>query len=125
MNKVNRAAGPRIKSFPDLVRKEVLAAGIALAAVCLLSALFDAPLQGPADVGGLAASDVKAPWIFVGIQQVLKFLPALLAGVLLPLAAVLLVGAIPYLPEKRRLRPLVFFGTALGTFVLTIWGYLS
>lgn len=125
MNRVHRSNGPRIKSVPDLVRKEVLAAVVALAAVCLLSALLDAPLQGPADVGGLAASDVKAPWIFVGIQQVLKFLPALLAGVLLPLAAVMLVGVIPYLPEKRELRTIVFFGTALTVLVLTIWGYLS
>ncbi|MFH1115985.1 MAG: hypothetical protein V1792_18895 [Pseudomonadota bacterium] len=125
MNRVNRVTVPRIKTFPDLVRKEVLAAGIALAAVWLLSALFDAPLQGPADAAGSAASDVKAPWIFVGIQQVLKFLPALLAGVLLPLAAVLLVCAIPYVPENRLLRPLVFFGTMLTVVVLTIWGYLS
>jgi len=125
LNRDSRANSPRIKSVPDLVRKEALAAIIGLAAVCLLSALLDAPLQGPADVGGLPASDVKAPWIFVGIQQVLKFLPALLAGVLLPLAAVLLVGAIPYLPERRGLRSLIFFGTALTGLVLTIWGYLS
>lgn len=125
MNQVNRTSGTRIKSVPDLVRKEALAAVIALSAVCLLSALLDAPLQGPADPGGLAASDVKAPWIFVGIQQILKFLPALLAGVLLPLAAVLLVGAIPYLPERRGLRSLIFFGTALTVLILTIWGYLS
>ena len=125
MNNVDRSSGPRIKSVPDLVRKEVLAAVIALAAMCLLSALLDAPLQGPADVGGLAASDVKAPWIFVGIQQILKYLPALVAGVLFPLAAVLLVGLIPYLPEKRGLRSLVFFATALTVLILTIWGYLS
>ncbi|MDQ7784105.1 MAG: hypothetical protein RDU20_14570 [Desulfomonilaceae bacterium] len=125
MSTVKRVADPRVKSVPDLVRKEALAAGIALAVVCLVSALLDAPLQGPADVGGLAASDVKAPWILVGIQELLKFLPALTAGVLMPFTAVLIIGAIPFLPDIRGLRPIMFFGTTLTFVVLTVRGYLS
>lgn len=116
---------PRIKSVPNLVRKEALVALIAVAVVCLLSALVEAPLQGPADAEGLASFDVKAPWIFVGIQQILKFLPPLLAGVLLPVAAMLVLAAIPFLPVRATLRWVIFIGVALAAVALTIWGYLS
>jgi quinol-cytochrome oxidoreductase complex cytochrome b subunit len=115
----------RIRAVPDLIRKEALAAVIAFAVVCLLSAVFNAPIHGPAHPEGLSAAGVKAPWIFVGIQQILKFLPPLPAGVLIPLAAGLLIALVPFLPRTRAIRFSVFLGVVLGGLVMTIWGYLS
>jgi hypothetical protein len=104
----------------------------ALAAVvlaCLISAVFDAPLQGPADPQGIVVDDVKAPWIFVGIQQLLRFLPPLIAGIIIPLGALLLVSLVPYLPSSRPLQQksvmALFLGTILISLAFTIWGYLS
>ena len=93
-----------------------------------MSAFFNAPLQGPADPSGIPAEDVKAPWIFVGIQQALRYLPALIAGILLPLAAVAALAVTPFLPretpfQRKALWTLVF-GTALVSLSLTVWGYL-
>ena len=62
----------KTRSAPDLVRKEGLAVLISFAALCLLAGLIDAPLDGPADTGGIPSDDVKAPWIFVGIQFMLR-----------------------------------------------------
>ncbi len=117
-----------IRSVPHLVRREILATFIALAVLGLVSALFNAPLQGPADPSGIPAEDVKAPWIFVGIQQALRYLPALIAGILLPLAAVVALAVMPFLPretplQRKALWTLVF-GTVLVSLSLTVWGYL-
>jgi menaquinol-cytochrome c reductase cytochrome b/c subunit len=115
----------RIRSVPDLLRKEGLAALVALAAVGLLSALVDAPLEGPADPSGLAAEHVKAPWIFVGIQQMLRYFPPILAGIVIPLGVLLALALVPYAYGKRTLTRVVFFGVSAAVILLTVWGYVA
>ena len=115
----------RINSVPHLTRKEWVALVLSLALVCVLAVLVDAPLQRPAVVGAIPAEHIKAPWIFVGIQYMLRFLPPFLAGVLLPVVAFLVVACIPFLPLGRKTRWIIFFGI-LGTAAgLTLWGYLA
>jgi len=119
----------RIKSSPDLVRKEILAALVALTAVSLVSALWDAPLQGPADPQGIPAQDVKAPWIFVGIQQMLRFASPFLAGVVIPVAALLIIAGLVYLPQGearwRITSKILFLALLLIGAALTLWGYFA
>jgi quinol-cytochrome oxidoreductase complex cytochrome b subunit len=120
---------PRIKSLPDLVRKEVLAALISLLTVCLLSAVLDAPLEGPARTGSVPAEQIKAPWIFLGIQQMLRFYPPFLAGVLVPALALTMIACLPYLAGRQQPRAtavrVLFFGVMSLSVLLTLWGYLS
>jgi quinol-cytochrome oxidoreductase complex cytochrome b subunit len=115
----------RIRSVPDLVRKEGLAALIALAAVGLLSVLADAPIEGPADPSGLATEHVKAPWIFVGIQQMLRYLPPILAGIAIPAGALLALALVPYAYRKRILTRVLFWGIVAAVVILTVWGYFA
>ena len=115
----------KIPSVPNLVRQEAFAALAAGALVCMLSAVLDAPLEGPADPGGIPPHTVKAPWIFLGIQQLLRFLPTALAGIILPLAALAGLAVIPWIPaEKRGLATALFFGIILVSSVLTLWGQI-
>lgn len=115
----------KIRSVPDLLRKEGLAALIALAAVGALSVLVDAPIQGPADPAGLATEHVKAPWIFVGIQQLLRYLPPILAGIAIPVGVLLALAAVPYAHGNRILTRVVFWGIAAAVVILTVWGYFA
>ena len=115
----------KMRSVPDLLRKECLAALISLTAAGLLDALIAAPLEGPADPSGLASEHVKAPWIFVGIQQMLRYFPALLAGIIIPLGVFLALGLAPYAHNKPMFTRIVFFGIAGTVIVLTAWGYLA
>jgi ubiquinol-cytochrome c reductase cytochrome b subunit len=113
-------------SVPDLLRKEVLAAVLSISAVALLSAWLDAPLQGPADIAGIPPEHVKAPWIFVGIQQMLRYLPAVIAGVLAPLAALAFSAAIPLLHPRKPAVPIVIFsGVWIVLGLVTLWGYFA
>ncbi len=118
----NRA---KIPSVPNLVRQEAFAALAAGAFLCVLSAVLDAPLEGPADAGGIPAHTVKAPWIFLGVQQLLRMLPTALAGIILPLTALAGLAVIPLIPSgKRGLAAMLFFGIVLVSSVLTLWGQI-
>ncbi len=115
-----------IKAFPVLVRKEVLALLLSLAAVLFLSALWNAPIEGPAHPQGIPEENVKAPWIFLWIQQMLRYIPAFVAGIIIPSACTVLVAAIPWIPAEQRASATVvrvcFFGILGGSLALTVWG---
>jgi ubiquinol-cytochrome c reductase cytochrome b subunit len=69
---------------------------------------------------------VRGPWFFVGVQLILRWLPPLLAGVLLPLAALGLVWAIPV--AGSRARPALIIAAVVAALVyagLTAWGWLG
>ncbi len=114
-----------VKSVPDLLRNEAAAALAIVAAVCAVSALFDAPIEGPVQPGGIPAEHVKAPWIFVGIQQMLRYLPAFVAGILLPALALSAVAAVPWLKLGHRSIVLLFSLLASICLIMTVWGYFS
>ncbi len=125
MQKETARQNPRIRSVPDLLRKEGLAALITLAAAALLSSLVDAPIKAPADAAGLAAEHVKAPWIFVGIQQMLRYFPPIIAGIIIPLVVLLALALVPYACDKRTLIRTLFFVIGGAVIFLTVWGYLA
>jgi quinol-cytochrome oxidoreductase complex cytochrome b subunit len=80
----------------ELVRREVLAALLAGAALMLLAMARPAPIAAPiTDVRGLTA-DAAAPWFFLWVQQLLKWGDAFVLGVLVPLVLLGLLGALPY-----------------------------
>ena len=82
-------------TLPDLLLRE-FAAGLALVAVVLvLALLFDAPLGAPANPG-MSPNPAKAPWYFVGFQELQLHFHPLFAVVVIPGLAVLALFLIPY-----------------------------
>ena len=118
----------RIPSNPNLVINEIAAAMLTLVGVCLLSATLDAPITGPADPLGIPSEGVKAPWIFVGIQQLLRYFPPIIAGICLPLAALAAISALPLAPGQtnfgRYASACILLGVGIAATVVTIWGYV-
>ncbi len=114
----------RIKT-PDLVRKEAFAGLLGITVVLLISAGMDAPIGGPADPTGIPAADVRAPWIFIGIQKILRYLPAMLGGVIIPGAAALALICIPFLSQKNKFQArFVFWTIIIISLLITLWAYL-
>ena len=97
--------------------------------MCVLAAFLDAPLQGPANTESPPFEGIKAPWIFVGVQQALRYFSPFMAGVLAPFAAMLVLACLPYLHASGRRSSqaikALFFGILLVSISLTLWGYLS
>ena len=62
-------------------------------------ALFCAFVPGPLDPDRLGRISITGPWFFLGIQEALRYLPTLVAGVALPAS---LLVALAYFPQYPR-----------------------
>ena len=95
------ATQPMVSVWPHLLMRELLAVlGVSIL-LLLLSIVFDAPLEAPADPS-LTPNPAKAPWYFVGFQELLVYFDPWIAGVLVPCLIILGLCAIPYLDPSRR-----------------------
>ncbi len=86
----------RANTIPSLVTKELAVALGLLAFVLVFSVLFRAPLDQMANPG-MSPNPAKAPWYFMGIQELLLHFHPLFAVLFIPITAVLFLVSIPYL----------------------------
>ena len=86
----------QVMFLPELFWREIAAALVLLAAVTLFSALVRAPLGPPANPG-LSLNPAKAPWYFLGFQELLVHLHPLFAVVVVPALGALALAALPYI----------------------------
>lgn len=117
-----------------LIFQEFVAAVIVLCLLVWLAACLPVEI-GPAADLAVTPAEVRAPWFFLGIQGLLRFAPPLAAGILVPLALLLTLAALPYLEPgeagvgrwlaPERIKWLIAFGViAGGMVVLVLWGFL-
>jgi hypothetical protein len=89
-----------IFSFPIVAILELLIALGTFAGLIVFSLIKNAPLEDLANP--LVTTDpAKAPWYFMGLQEMLEHAHPLVSGILLPTIMVLFVMAIPYLDNSR------------------------
>lgn len=86
----------QVAFLPHLFWREVTVAAALTAAVTLFAALVRAPLGPPANPG-LSLNPAKAPWYFLGFQELLVHLHPLFAVVVVPLLGALALLALPWL----------------------------
>ena len=94
-----------LMSFPHLIVREVILFQIVVIALALGAILFDAPLQGIANPLE-TPNPAKAPWYFLGLQELLHYFPPVVAGVLMPTLAVIALAVIPYARVNLTAGPL-------------------
>lgn len=99
------AAPPRhgglVPTWPHLLFRELIAALLALLVLMVAALVFDAPLEDPADPAR-TPNPAKAPWYFVGLQELLATFDPWVAGVAVPLVIVFGLAAVPYLDPGRE-----------------------
>ncbi len=88
--------GPLVPTSPHLTAREKAAALVTLAAVLLAAAVADAPLLAPANPG-LSPNPAKAPWYFMGVQELLVHLHPAFGAVALPALGFLGLAFLPTL----------------------------
>jgi hypothetical protein len=86
--------------LPNLVIKELIAVIIASAVLLAWSMAANAPLLSIADPNK-TENPAKAPWYFVGLQELLVYFDPWIAGVTIPLLIILGLMLIPYLDTGR------------------------
>ncbi len=98
---VGKGPEDTVFAFPVVLILEILLLlGVTLA-IFLFSLLKQAPLEEIANP--LVTTDpAKAPWYFVGLQELLEHMHPTLAGVIIPGVLVLFLIALPYLDHSRK-----------------------
>ena len=116
---VSRAPGeelpsplPMVNTVPHLLSREAAAALVVLAVILVISMLFNAPLAEQANPG-LSPNPTKAPWFFMGIQEILMHFHPLFAALVIPAILVLGLLYIPYI-QYDQATPGVWFCSQKG-----------
>jgi menaquinol-cytochrome c reductase cytochrome b/c subunit len=129
---IEKGPDSTVFAFPVVVLLELLL-GLGLsAALLLISLVHNAPLEAFANPN-TTTDPAKAPWYFMGLQEMLEHGHPTLMAVILPTIMVLFVLAIPYLDNEQRgagswftsqrgrrivLRTAVYALVAMPTFIL-------
>jgi len=126
----------KVLVWPDLVYVEFIALILCTVLLIVWSILLQAPLEEPANPT-VSPNPSKAPWYFLGLQEMLVYFDPWIAGVLFP--TVILVGmmAIPYLDNNKKGRGyysynqrkmaisiFMFFWLVLWIFLITVGTFL-
>jgi Cytochrome b(C-terminal)/b6/petD len=86
----------KVHTWPHLVRMEFLCALFILVALTLWALVVDAPLEEPANPTR-TPNPSKAPWYFLGLQEMLVYFDPWHAGVVLPSLIIVGLMVIPYI----------------------------
>jgi quinol-cytochrome oxidoreductase complex cytochrome b subunit len=85
----------RVMTYPTALSRFVIALEVAFLLLVWISLLANAPLEGIADPMH-TPNPAKAPWYFLGLQELLHYFPPMVAGVLIPGVVVAALVVIPY-----------------------------
>ena len=117
-------AQDKVHTWPHLLVVEFTAILAVLAGLVIFAALVRAPLLSLADFNK-TPNPSKAPWYFLGLQELLTMFNPQIAGVLLPGIALVLLGLAPFVdknpsnkPEDRK------FAISIFTLFMLMWAVL-
>jgi quinol-cytochrome oxidoreductase complex cytochrome b subunit len=86
----------RTTTIPHLVLRELVVAVVLIAALLIFAMLVDAPLEALANPDQ-SPNPAKAPWYFMGIQELLLHFHPLIAALVIPGLVLAALVALPYL----------------------------
>jgi quinol-cytochrome oxidoreductase complex cytochrome b subunit len=127
MVRVDKRPDETVLTWPHLLRAEFLMAMLISALLVITGFLIQAPLEEMANAGN-TPHVAKAPWYFLGLQEMLSYFNATVVGVLFPplyfigLMAIAYIDRSPYKAARDRKLVWVFFlclmiGGLLVTFI--------
>jgi hypothetical protein len=94
-------SGQKVFSWPDLVYVELICLVVVMAVMIVWSIVLKAPLEEPANPTD-SPNPAKAPWYFLGLQEMLVYFDPWLAGVFLPSLIIVGLMAIPYIDTNPK-----------------------
>lgn len=128
----------RVMTYPEVFLRAAVAIEALALTLVWLALLWDAPLEQLADPMH-TPNPAKAPWYFLGLQELLHYFPPVVAGVLIPTLVVIALIVIPYFninvqaeglflrDRARKLRIFAIVAAALVIFlaVFDVWVALA
>src|ERR1700740_65199 len=119
-----------VHTWPYLMRMEFLVAIIVTVLLMVWSLTLNAPLEEPANPN-VTMNPAKAPWYFLGLQEMLVYFDPWIAGVVMPTLVIVGLMVIPYIDanplgngyytyKQRRFSIWTFMFGFVGLWVLMI-----
>jgi menaquinol-cytochrome c reductase cytochrome b/c subunit len=104
VQRVEREQGDRVNTFPHLLIEELLSLIIVTAALIVFSTFVNAPLRELANPN-LTPNPSKAPWYFMGLQELLRYFHPMIAGVIIPTLILVGLAVVPYIDRNPSTKP--------------------
>ena len=104
IQRVEREQGDRINVWPHLLIEEFVAMMIVLAALTIFATFVNAPLRELANPN-LTPNPSKAPWYFLGLQELLRYFHPMVAGIVIPTFILVGLAAVPYVDRNPSIKP--------------------
>ena len=128
IQKVERQPMDRVNVWPHLMAAEFISLLVVMALLTFFSVAVDAPLRELANFNQ-TPNPSKAPWYFLGLQELLRYFHPQVAGVTIPTVLIIAAFAAPFLdrnpstrPDDRKLAIVLFSFFILSFAGLTIIG---
>jgi hypothetical protein len=126
----------QVMAAPEVFFRVSVALEVLTVALVALALKWNAPLEQLADPMH-TPNPAKAPWYFLGLQELLHYFPPVVAGVLIPTLVIVALIVIPYFPinieghgiwledKKNRLRVATAIIVALCVFLAAFDVYVA
>jgi hypothetical protein len=128
IQQVRREPVDKVNVWPHLLAIEFVALLVVLAGLIIFSVFQDAPLLELANPNE-QPNPSKAPWYFLGLQELLSYFDPQIAGVLIPGLGLAGLAIIPYIDRNPSVRPadrkfaiMLFTFFVMAAAILTIIG---
>jgi menaquinol-cytochrome c reductase cytochrome b/c subunit len=104
IQRVEREQGDRVNVWPHLLIEEFVAMFIVMAGLAIFSTFVNAPLRELANPN-LTPNPSKAPWYFLGLQELLRYFHPMVAGITIPTFILVGLAAVPFVDRNPSTRP--------------------
>lgn len=90
-----------VTSWPHLLFREIILFMFVLIVLFIISILFNAPLEEQANPSN-TPNPAKAPWYFLGLQEMLSWAPPFWGGIFVPTMVVIILILAPYFDRSQK-----------------------
>jgi menaquinol-cytochrome c reductase cytochrome b/c subunit len=104
IQRVEREQGDRVNVWPHLLLEEFVAMFVLSVGLVVFSTFLNAPLRELANAN-LTPNPSKAPWYFLGLQELLRYFHPMVAGISIPTFILVGLAAVPFVDRNPSTRP--------------------
>ena len=120
---IEKAESDRVWVWPDLVYTELISLILCSVVLIVWSIFLKAPLEQPANPAN-TPNPSKAPWYFLGLQEMLVYFDPWLAGVVLPGLIIVGLICIPYIDKNPKGNGYFTFAERKAELTIFLFGFV-